>query len=177
MKNEIRTEALNAVLPIVLEAFPSAVNVCVSNKNMLAVDTGKIDDNGNPIYATIDVTIKDNEATKTREGFDLTTAIEAYNEKMANATERKSKTSTSAPKNTEAAEKRNKRMTALREWWMNEAISGHGYTSTEVKEACPEIYGELLIMQVGSDLKVLSEQLPTDCEMRLMDGKKHYFKN
>lgn len=175
MKNELRTEALNAVLPKVMEMFPDAVNVCVSNKNMLAIDTGKVDENGQPVYATIDVTIKDNEATKTREGFDLMTAVNAYNEKQSKATERKSKTP-SAPKNTEATEKRNKRMAALREWWESEAISGHGYTSTEVKEACPEIYGELLIMQVGSDLKVLSEQLPTDCEMRMVDGKKHYFK-
>lgn len=175
MKNEIRTEALNAVLPTILETFPSAVNVCVSNKNMLAIDTGKVDDNGNPIYATIDVTIKDNEATKTREGFDLTTAVNTYNEKMANATERKAKTP-SAPKNTEAAERKTKRMTALREWWMGEAVSGQGYTSTDVKKAMPEVYGELLIMQVGSDLKTLSEEMPTDCEMRFMDGKKHYFK-
>lgn len=175
MKNELRTEALSAVLPKIREIFPDAVDVCVSNKNMIAIDTGKVDENGQVVYATIDVTVKDNEATKTREGFSLEAAVEAYNEKMANATERKAKTP-SAPKNTEAAEKRNKRMAALREWWMNEAISGHGYTSTEVKEACPEIYGELLIMQVGSDLKVLSEQMPTNCEMRMEDGKKHYYK-
>lgn len=175
MKNELRTEALSAVLPKIREIFPDAVDVCVSNKNMIAIDTGKVDENGHVVYATIDVTVKDNEATKTREGFSLEAAVEAYNEKMANATERKAKTP-SAPKNTEAAEKRNKRMVALREWWTNEAISGHGYTSTEVKEACPEIYGELLIMQVGSDLKVLSEQMPTNCEMRMEDGKKHYYK-
>ena len=154
---------------------PDAVNVCVSNKNMLAVDTGKVDENGNPVYATIDVTIKDNEATQTREGFDLTKCINAYNEKASKATERKSKTP-SAPKNTEAADRKNKRMTALREWWMNEAISGEGYTSTEVKKALPEIYDELYIMQVGSDLKTLSEQMPTECEMRVVEGKKHYFK-
>ena len=176
MKNEIRESALNAVLPIVLEAFPSAVNVCVSNKNMLAIDTGKVDEEGRAIYATIDVTVKDNEATKTREGFDLTKCINAYNEKMANATERKSKTSASAPKNTEATERKNKRMTALREWWMDEAISGQGYTSTDVKKAMPDVYGEILIMQVGSDLKTLSEEMPTDCEMRMVEGKKHYFK-
>lgn len=175
MKNEIRTEALSAVLPKVMEMFPDAVNVCVSNKNMLAVDTGKVDDNGKPIYATIDVTIKDNEATKTREGFDLMVAVNAYNEKASKATERKSKTP-SAPKNTEAADRKNKRMTALREWWMNEAVSGEGYTSTMVMNALPEIYGELYIMQVGSDLKTLSEQMPTKCEMRVIEGKKHYFK-
>ena len=175
MKNELRTEALNAVLPTILEAFPSAVNVCVSNKNMLAIDTGKVDENGQTVYATIDVTVKDNEATKTREGFDLTKCINAYNEKMANATERKSKTA-SAPKNTEAAERKTKRMAALLEWWNTEAVSGEGYTSAMVKEACSEIYGDLLIMQVGSDLKTLSEQIPTDCEMRMVEGKKHYFK-
>ena len=175
MKQNLRDEALNAVLPKVMEMFPDAVNVCVSNKNMIAVDTGKVDEEDRAIYATIDVTIKDNEATKTREGFDLTKCINAYNEKMANATERKVKTP-SAPKNTEAAERKTKRMTALREWWNTEAVSGEGYTSTDIQNAMPEVYGELLIMQVGSDLKTLSEEMPTDCEMRMVDGKKHYFK-
>ena len=176
MKNELRAEALSAVLPKITEIFPDAVNVCVSNKNMIAIDTGKVDEEGRTIYATIDVTIKDNEATKTREGFSLEAAVAAYEEKASKATERKSKTP-SAPKNTEAAEKRNKRMTALREWWMNEATEGKGYTSTDVKKELPEVYAELTIMQVGSDMKMLSEMIPTDCEMRVEDGKKHYYKH
>lgn len=176
MKNELRTEALSAVLPKIREIFPDAVDVCVSNKNMIAIDTGKVDENGQVVYATIDVTVKDNEATKTREGFDLTKCINAYNEKMANATERKSKTP-SAPKNTEATEKRNKRMVALREWWMNEAEESVGYTSTMVKDSLPEVYDGLTIMQVGSDMKLLSETIPTDCEMRVEEGKKHYYKH
>ena len=53
------------------------------------------------------------------------------------ATERKAKTP-SAPKNTEATEKRNKRMVVLREWWDTEAVSGQGYTSSDVKAAMPE---------------------------------------
>ena len=176
MKNELRTEALSAVLPKIREIFPDAVDVCVSNKNMIAIDTGKVDENGQTVYATIDVTVKDNEATKTREGFDLTKYINAYNEKASKATERKSKTP-SAPKNTEATEKRNKRMTALREWWMNEAEESVGYTSTMVKDSLPDIYAELTIMQVGSDMKMLSEMIPTDCEMRVEEGKKHYYKH
>ena len=176
MKNELRTEALSAVLPKITEMFPDAVNVCVSNKNMIAIDTGKVDEEGRAIYATIDVTVKDNEATKTREGFDLTKCINAYNEKASKATERKSKTP-SAPKNTEATEKRNKRMTALREWWMNEAEESVGYTSTKVKNELPEVYAELTIMQVGSDMKLLSETIPTECEMRVEEGKKHYYKH
>ena len=176
MKNELRTEALSAVLPKIREIFPDAVDVCVSNKNMIAIDTGKVDEEGRTIYATIDVTIKDNEATKTREGFSLEAAVAAYEEKSAKATERKAKTP-SAPKNTEAAEKRNKRMVALREWWMNEADEGVGYTSTMVKDSLPDIYAELTIMQVGSDMKMLSEMIPTDCEMRVEDGKKHYYKH
>ena len=176
MKNELRNEALSAVLPKITEMFPDAVNVCVSNKNMIAIDTGKVDEEGRTIYATIDVTIKDNEATKTREGFSLEAAVAAYEEKATKATERKSKTP-SAPKNTEAAEKRNKRMVALREWWTNEADEGVGYTSTMVKDSLPDIYAELTIMQVGSDMKMLSEMIPTDCEMRVEDGKKHYYKH
>lgn len=176
MKNELRAEALSAVLPKIREIFPDAVDVCVSNKNMIAIDTGKVDENGQVVYATIDVTVKDNEATKTREGFSLETAVNAYNEKASKATERKAKTP-SAPKNTEASERKNKRMTALREWWTNEAVSGEGYTSTMVKDALPEVYGELVIMQVGSDLKTLSEQMPTECEMRVEEGKKHYYKH
>lgn len=176
MKNELRNEALSAVLPKITEMFPDAVNVCVSNKNMIAIDTGKVDEEGRTIYATIDVTIKDNEATKTREGFSLEAAVAAYEEKATKATERKAKTP-SAPKNTEAAEKRNKRMAALREWWMNEADEGVGYTSTMVKDSLPDIYAELTIMQVGSDMKMLSEMIPTDCEMRVEEGKKHYYKH
>lgn len=176
MKNELRNEALSAVLPKITEMFPDAVNVCVSNKNMIAIDTGKVDEEGRTIYATIDVTIKDNEATKTREGFSLEAAVAAYEEKATKATERKAKTP-SAPKNTEAAEKRNKRMVALREWWMNEADEGVGYTSTMVKDSLPDIYAELTIMQVGSDMKMLSEMIPTDCEMRVEEGKKHYYKH
>ena len=176
MKNELRNEALSAVLPKITEMFPDAVNVCVSNKNMIAIDTGKVDEEGRAIYATIDVTIKDNEATKTREGFSLETAVAAYEEKATKATERKAKTP-SAPKNTEAAEKRNKRMVALREWWTNEADEGVGYTSTDVKNSLPDIYAELTIMQVGSDMKMLSEMIPTDCEMRVEEGKKHYYKH
>ena len=49
-------------------------------------------------------------------------------------------------------------------------------SATNVKNAMPDVYGELLIMQVGSDLKTLSEEMPTDCEMRMVEGKKHYFK-
>jgi hypothetical protein len=176
MKNELRNEALSVVLPKIREIFPDAVDVCVSNKNMIAIDTGKVDEEGRAIYATIDVTIKDNEATKTREGFSLEAAVAAYEEKATKATERKAKTP-SAPKNTEAAEKRNKRMVALREWWTNEANEGVGYTSTMVKDSLPDIYAELTIMQVGSDMKMLSEMIPTDCEMRVEEGKKHYYKH
>ena len=176
MKTELRTEARSAVLPKIREIFPDAVDVCVSNKNMIAIDTGKVDEEGRTIYATIDVTIKDNEATKTREGFNLETAVNAYNEKASKATERKAKTP-SAPKNTEATEKRNKRMVALREWWMNEAEESVGYTSTMVKDSLPEVYDGLTIMQVGSDMKLLSETIPTDCEMRVEEGKKHYYKH
>ena len=176
MKQNLRDEALSTVLPKIREIFPDAVDVCVSNKNMIAIDTGKVDENGQTVYATIDVTVKDNEATKTREGFSLEAAVAAYEEKATKATERKAKTP-SAPKNTEAAEKRNKRMTALREWWTNEADEGVGYTSTMVKDSLPDIYAELTIMQVGSDMKMLSEMIPTDCEMRVEDGKKHYYKH
>ena len=176
MKNELRTEALSAVLPKIREIFPDAVDVCVSNKNMIAIDTGKVDENGQTVYATIDVTVKDNEATKTREGFSLEAAVAAYEEKASKATERKAKTP-SAPKNTEAAEKRNKRMVTLREWWTNDAEEGVGYTSTMVKDSLPDIYAELTIMQVGSDMKMLSEMIPTDCEMRVEEGKKHYYKH
>ena len=176
MKQNLRDEALSAVLPKIREIFPDAVDVCVSNKNMIAIDTGKVDENGQTVYATIDVTVKDNEATKTREGFSLEAAVAAYEEKATKATERKAKTP-SAPKNTEAAEKRNKRMVALREWWTNEADEGVGYTSTMVKDSLPDIYAELTIMQVGSDMKMLSEMIPTDCEMRVEEGKKHYYKH
>lgn len=176
MKTEIRTNAMNAVAPIVEEAFPNAVKVVVSKKEMYAVDTGKVDDNGNPIYATIEITVKDNEGTKTREGFDIEAAKAAYAEKMDKAAEKAAKPKAAKAADIEAAEKRNKRMAALREWWVNEAESGVGYTSTIVIGELAEVYEDYQVMQVGTDLKRLSEEMPTECEMRMEDGKKHYYK-
>jgi hypothetical protein len=70
-------------------------------------------------------------------------------------------------------------MAELRKWWNDEATSGVGYTSTMVRDALPEVYPDAngtSIMTVGSDLKRLSEEMPTECEMRVEDGKKHYYK-
>lgn len=180
MKNELRATALNAVTPIITNCFNegAVIPVTINKKDMLAVNTGIVDEDGLPVYATIDITIKDNAATQNHEGFSLEAAIAAYNEKQSKASERKSKVkATSAPKNTEAAEKRNKRMAALREWWMDGAEDGVAYTSTEVKTTLPDLYGDLTIMQVGSDLKMLSEMLPTNCELTVEKGKKMYVKH
>lgn len=182
MKNELREAALSAVMPIIAAAFPESVNVTIQKKDMVAINTGYTDEEGRPVYATIDVTIKDPSGTDKRLGFDIDKAIAAYDEKQANTTERKSKAkSSTTPKNTEAAEKRNKRVTALRAWWMNEAEDEHAYTSTEVLNANPDIYGDYnpsaVLMTVGSDLKMLSETIPTNCEMMTEKGKRHYVKH
>lgn len=176
MKNELRTVAMNAVIPAVEAAFPQAVKVVVSKKEMYAIDTGTIDDSGNPIYATLEVTVKDNEGTKTHDGFDIEEAKAAYAEKWHKAAEKAAKPKASKAANPEAAEKRKVRMTALRNWWMNEADSGVGYTSTMVKGILGNVYADYQVMQVGSDLKLLSEEMPTNCEMRMEDGKRHYYK-
>ena len=64
---------------------------------------------------------------------------------------------------------------------MNEAEDEYSYTSTEVLNANPDIYGDYnqsaVLMTVGSDLKALSEIIPTNCEMNVEKGKKHYTKH
>lgn len=178
MTNEIRNAALNTILPVLKTAFPNAVEVVIGKKTMLAVPTGQYDDEGEMVYATIDTTVKDNKGTATRAGFSLDAAIAASAEKADAAAKRAAKPK-ATPKTTEAAVKREARMVELRKWWNDEAASGVGYTSTMVRDALSDVYSDMngtSIMTVGSDLKRLSEEMPTECEMRVEDGKKHYYK-
>lgn len=173
MKNETRSAVMSTMTPVLEAAFPNAEYVRVAKKNMLCVPTGQVDEDGNAVYATVEVTVKDPKGNKAVPGFDFEEAKKEYAKYVAETAEKSSKKSP-APKNTEASEKRAKRMKELRSWWLDNAVEGQGYTSTMVKGMLSDLYANDLIMTVGTDLKQLASE--GFAEMQMVDGKKHYFK-
>ena len=78
MKREIRVAAATAVETALREALGTRiVPVTVAKKDGFAFDTGVLDENGKPIYAVIEATIKNTEDTKTSKAFDLDEAVAA----------------------------------------------------------------------------------------------------
>ena len=81
MKSEIRVAASTAVETALREALGQRiVPVRVAKKDGFAFDTGVKDENGKPVYAFIEATIKNTEDTKTSQAFDLDAAIAARTE-------------------------------------------------------------------------------------------------
>ena len=75
MKNEIRVAAQSAIDSI-LTAIPNLIPVRVGKKDGYAIDTGVKDENGKPVYAVVEATIKNTEDTKTSQAFDLDAAMQ-----------------------------------------------------------------------------------------------------
>ena len=120
--------------------------------------------------------IPDVEGTKTRDGFDVEVAKAAYEEKMSAAANKPAKKSAPKGGDPAVAEKREERMKVLRRWWENEAEYGHDYTSTEVFNALPDIYGIDVntqgAMLTGRDLAQLAKE--GLAEMNMVEKKKCY---
>ena len=172
MKNELRTEALSAVLPKIREIFPDAVDVCVSNKNMIAIDTGKVDENGQVVYATIDVTVKNTEDTKTSQAFDLESAVQARIDKE-NAPKKETKKKEADPEAEAKRAKREGQKQALAEWCeMN--LSDTPMTTTDIKAGCPEME-EISIMQVGTWMTAIAKE-DSSIKRDVVKGKPCYSK-
>ena len=94
MKNEIRVAANASVDAMLNATMPGLIPVRVAKKDCYAVDTGVKDENGNTVFATVEITVKNPEATKTAPAFDLDAAIAARAENDAKPkTEKKPKPS------------------------------------------------------------------------------------
>ena len=172
MKTETRNAAANAAHEIVKNAISSLVPVLVAKKEGYALDTGVKDENGKPIYAVIDVTVKNTEDTKTATAFDLEACVQALQDKM-NAPKKETKSKKAPDPKMEAKRAAHAaRQDALEKWCLENLPCGEGLTATQIKELVPEL-AEVTIMQVGTYLKNIAAKNPT-VQRDVVKGKPLY---
>lgn len=171
MKNEIRVAASNAAHEIVKNAISSLVPVLVAKKEGYALDTGMKDENGKPIYAVIDVTVKNTEDTKTSQAFDLEACVQALQDKMSAP----KKVTLKKEADPEAEAKRAKREEQKRALhvWLTENLTEQ-MTTTDIQNACPDMNG-ISVMQVGSWLTAIAKDDPS-IQRDVVKGKPYYSK-
>lgn len=170
MKSEIRVAAATAVESL-LTAIPNLIPVRVGKKDGYAVDTGVKDENGNPVYAVIEATVKNTEATKTTPAFDLDTAVAARAENDAKPKKEAKPTEPDPEKEARAAKREQEKAVLLA--WCAENLSDEPLTATSIKNAIPEM-AALTVMAVGSHLKALAADNPGIIKREMANGKVVY---
>lgn len=170
MKSEIRVAAATAV-EFLLSLLPNLIPVRVGKKDGYAVDTGVKDENGNPVYAVIEATVKNTEATKTTPAFDLDAAIAARAENDAKPKKEAKSAEPDPEKEARAAKREQEKATLLA--WCTENLSDEPLTATNIKNAVPEM-ASLTVMAVGSHLKALAADNPGIIKREMANGKVIY---
>lgn len=170
MKSEIRVAAATAVESL-LTAIPNLIPVRVGKKDGYAIDTGVKDENGNPVYAVIEATVKNTEATKTTPAFDLDAAIAARAENDAKPKKEAKSAEPDPEKEARAAKREQEKATLLA--WCAENLSDEPLTATNIKDAVPEM-AALTVMAVGSHLKALAADNPGIIKREMANGKVVY---
>ena len=171
MKNEIRVAANSAVVSALREALGTKiVPVRVAKKDGFAFDTGVKDENGKPVYAVIEATVKNTEDTKTSKAFDLEEAVQARVD-AENAPKKEAKTKTPDPE-AEAKRAAHKERERITEEWCVDNLTGEGMSASEIKAAIPEL-AEVTVMQVGTYLKNITER-NMSIQRNVVKGKPTY---
>ena len=170
MKNEVRVAAATAVESL-LTAIPNLIPVRVAKKSGYAIDTGVKDENGKPVYAVIDFTIKNTEDTQTTPAFDLNAAI-AERKAYDSQPKKEKKEAEPDPEKEARAAKRNADKETLLAWCVAN-LSDKPLTATDIKEAVPEMES-ITIMQVGTYLKAIAAENPDIVNRALVNGKVVY---
>ena len=173
MKTEIRVAANSAVETALREALGTRiVPVTVAKKDGFAFDTGVKDENGKPIYAVIEATVKNTEDTKTSKAFDLEEAVQARIDKE-NAPKKEAKPKKEDPEAEAKRAKREEQKQALHAWLM-ENLTDSAMTTTDIQGACPEI-ADVPVMQVGSWMTAIAKEDPS-IQRDVVKGKPYYSK-
>ena len=171
MKNEIRVAANSAVEALIEGHVPGLVPVRVAKKDCYAIDTGVKDENGNTVFATVEITVKNTEATKTSPAFDLDAAIAARAENDAKPkTEKKAKEVD--PEADAKRAKRNAEQELVKDWCMVN-LTDEPMTTTDIKAAIPEL-AEVSVMQVGTYLKNIAQDEGNGVKREVVKGKPYY---
>ena len=156
------------IIDTISTAFPGATMVRRSNSNFLAIPGDVVD--GVQTYYSVKVGALLAKDTKVNKAFDFDAAVAEYDEYATKQAEKAStpkKSSGADPAKQAAKEARKQALTE----WMRENEGEH--TCTEIKEAMPEVYGECVIMTIGSDAKELFVAGVLD--KRTEKGKNYYF--
>ena len=171
MKNEIRVAANSAGEALIEGHVPGLVPVRVAKKDCYAIDTGVKDENGNTVFATVEITVKNTEATKTSPAFDLDAAIAARAENDAKPkTEKKAKEVD--PEAEAKRAKRNAEQELVKDWCMVN-LTDEPMTTTDIKAAIPEL-AEVSVMQVGTYLKNIAQDEGNGVKREVVKGKPYY---
>lgn len=159
----------NEILSSVFSQFEGATLCRKGNSTFIAVPTG-INEDGVQTYASVKVSALLAKDTKTNKAFDLASASAEYEAYQARQAEKASKPK-AEKKGADPAkqEAKRKRMENALEWL---SANPGEHTCQEVKEAMPEVYGDITIMQVGSDLKTLWEE---ERITRRTEKSKHFY--
>ena len=173
MKTEIRVAANSAVVSALREALgEKIVPVRVAKKDGFAFDTGVKDENGKPIYAVIEATVKNTEDTKTSKAFDLEEAVQARID-AENAPKKEAKPKKEDPEAEAKRAKREEQKQALHAWLM-ENLTDEAMTTTDIQSACPDV-ADVSVMQIGSWMTAIAKEDPS-IQRDVVKGKPYYSK-
>ena len=164
MKNEIRVAANAAVDSMLTAAMPGLIPVRVAKKDCYAVDTGMKDENGNTVFATVEITVKNPEATKTAPAFDLDAAIAARAENDSKP-KKEAKPKQDDPEAAAKREKREAQQKMVADWCIVN-LTEEPMTTTDIQAAIPELAG-VSIMQVVPTSRTSPPTTPTPSSAKL----------
>ena len=172
MKSEIRVAANSAVVSALREALgEKIVPVRVAKKDGFAFDTGVKDENGKPVYAVIEATVKNTEDTKTSTAFDLDAAVQARID-AENAPKKETKPKKETDPEADAKRAAHKERERITQEWCLANLTSEGMTASEIKAAIPELT-EVTVMQVGTYLKNITAT-NTAIQRNVVKGKPTY---
>lgn len=159
------------ILSAVLSQFPGSALVRRSKQTFIAVPMGENED-GVMEYAKVAVSALLSKPTKANPAFDFEAAKTEYKAYAAEQAEKASKPKAEKKKSGADPEKvaaMNTRKGAVLAW----LISNPGeYPAKDIKDAMPDVYGDITIMQVGTDLKSLMNDGSVVYEVK--EGKKYW---
>lgn len=164
---------INELKELVNSVLTNGTMVRNGTRNFMAVPLDP-DEEGVPQYASVVVSKLGNKNTEHRAAFDFDTAAANYVEYLENQKERKAKVAAKRvpdpEKEAKAAAKR-ERLEKVLEW-----INAHPgeYTCTNIKESLPEVYADLTVMQVGTDMRTLANE---DSVTHRKEAGKNYYSN
>ena len=172
MKNEIRVAAATAVESM-LSANPNLIPVRVGKKDGYAIDTGVKDENGKPVYAFIEATIKNTEDTKTSQAFDLEEAVQARID-AENAPKKETKPKKEADPEAEVKRAKREAQKNALAVWLADNLTDQPMTTTDIQLACADV-ANVSIMQVGSWLTAIAKE-DSSIKRDVVKGKPYYSK-